>query len=163
CCEPGEAPWPRSPTTLSASTSGGPRSSRRWPSRSGTGSRTRGAPRLRPHRLLACGHRFALTADHLEVQAAGAHQLLLRSAFDNAAGFHGHDEVGMGDGREAVGDDEAGSPLEQVLHGLLDELLALGVEIAGRLVEDQDLRCRQDGAGDGQALALSARELDAAL
>jgi hypothetical protein len=37
------------------------------------------------------------------------------------------------------------------------------VEVAGRLVEDQDLRRGQDGARNGEPLLLSARQLDAAL
>ena len=46
---------------------------------------------------------------------------------------------------------------------LLDQPLALGVEIAGGLVEDEDARIGQDGPGDGQALALAAAEPHASL
>ena len=45
----------------------------------------------------------------------------------------------------------------------LDDLLALGVERRGRLVEDQDARIADQRAGDGDALALAAREVGAAL
>ena len=41
--------------------------------------------------------------------------------------------------------------------------LGFGVEAGGGFVEDQDARVGQDGAGDGDALALAAGELDAAL
>ena len=41
--------------------------------------------------------------------------------------------------------------------------LGLDVERAGRLVEDQDRRVLEDGAGDGEALALAARQRGAAL
>ncbi len=43
-------------------------------------------------------------------------------------------------------------------HVLLDDALALVVERAGRLVEDQDARIGDQGAGDGDALALAARQ-----
>ena len=45
----------------------------------------------------------------------------------------------------------------------LHQRLALGVERAGRLVEQQDRRVAQDGAGDGDALALAAGQRHAAL
>ena len=50
-------------------------------------------------------------------------------------------------------------PLERVLH----HLLALGVQRAGGLVEQQQRRAAQDGARDGDALALAAGEPHAAL
>ena len=49
--------------------------------------------------------------------------------------------------------------VERVLH----EAFALAVERAGGLVEDEDGRVFQDGAGDGDALALAAGEFHAAL
>ena len=52
---------------------------------------------------------------------------------------------------------------EQRGHRPLDQLLALRVEIARRLVEDQDLRRREDRARDREPLLLPARELHAAL
>ena len=45
----------------------------------------------------------------------------------------------------------------------LDDALALVVERAGRLVEDQDARIGDQRAGDGDALALAARKAAAAL
>ena len=82
---------------------------------------------------------------------------------DDAAVFHQQDQVGAADGGEAVGDDERGSPGEQRGHRRLNELLAFRVEVARGLVENQDLRRRQDRPGNGQALLLAAGELDAAL
>ena len=45
----------------------------------------------------------------------------------------------------------------------LDLLLGVGVERRGRLVEDQDRRRLEDGAGDRHALLLAARQLQPAL
>ena len=44
------------------------------------------------------------------------------------------------------------------LHVLLDDALALIIERAGRLVEDQDARIDDQRAGDRDALALPAGE-----
>ena len=54
-------------------------------------------------------------------------------------------------------------PFEQAIERLLHEVLALGVERARGLVEDEDARILQDGARDGDALLLPAGELHAAL
>ena len=50
-----------------------------------------------------------------------------------------------------------------VVERLLDRRLGAAVERAGRLVEDQDRRVLEQGAGDGDALLLAAGELEAAL
>ena len=62
-----------------------------------------------------------------------------------------------------MGDDEGGAALHQVAEAGLDHGLGFGVQGAGGLVEDEDARVGKDGAGDGEALALAAGELDAAL
>jgi hypothetical protein len=55
-----------------------------------------------------------------------------------------------------VGDDERRSAGEQRGHRRLNQLLAFRVQIAGGLVEDEDLRRRQDRPRDGQPLLLTA-------
>ena len=56
-----------------------------------------------------------------------------------------------------------GAPLGDVVERLLDRRLGAAVERAGRLVEDQDRRVLEQGAGDGDALLLAARKLEPAL
>ena len=67
------------------------------------------------------------------------------------------------DRRQPMGDDERGAALHQPVERRLHQRLALRVERGGRLVEQQDRRVLQDGAGDGEALALAAGQRDAAL
>ena len=74
-----------------------------------------------------------------------------------------HDAIGALDGRQAMGDHDGGAPAHQRLERSLHRALALGVERRGRLVEQQDGRVLEDGARDGQALALPAGELGAVL
>ena len=46
---------------------------------------------------------------------------------------------------------------------VLHQRFALGIERGGRLVEQEQRRLAQNGARDGDALALAARQRDAAL
>ena len=54
-------------------------------------------------------------------------------------------------------------PSHDRLEGLLDQQLRLGVDVRGGLVEDQDARVAQDGAGERDALPLAAARARAAL
>src|SRR5688572_20807232 len=81
-----------------------------------------------------------LALDHGGVLLAGRHQRLVRAPFDDASVLHQEDEIGPADRGQAVGDDEGRPAREERRHGRLNQLLALGVEIAGGLVENQDLR-----------------------
>ena len=54
-------------------------------------------------------------------------------------------------------------PAAERLQAVLDQRLALAVEARRRLVEDQNPRIGEDGAGDRHALPLPARQLDPAL
>src|SRR5207249_5435683 len=71
---------------------------------------------------------------------------------------HDHDFVRVEHGGQAVSDHDRRRPLDHSVDGLLDQALGLAVERAGGLVEDQDLWVRDDRAGDGDTLALSARQ-----
>ena len=62
-----------------------------------------------------------------------------------------------------MGDDDDGAALGHRAQVGLDDLLALGIERGGRLVEDQDARLGDERAGDREPLALAARQIGAAL
>ena len=106
-------------------------------------------------------------------QAAGAQQrgeaaivggkLVEPAGFDDAALVHEDDAVGVAHGGEPVRDDEGGAAIAQLVDRQLDALLGFDVERAGRFVEHQDRRILEDRAGDGDALALAAGKLRAAL
>jgi hypothetical protein len=66
------------------------------------------------------------------------------------------------DGGKAVRNDDAGAARDEVIERVLDEALAFGVEAGGGLVEDEDGGVLDDGAGDGEALALAAGKACAA-
>ena len=57
-----------------------------------------------------------------------------------------------------MGDDDDRPALGDLLHVTLDHPLALVIERAGGLIEDQDARIHCQCASDGNALSLSARK-----
>src|SRR5439155_1597431 len=87
----------------------------------------------------------------------------MSAALDDAAILDQKDQVRAAHSGQPVRDHEGGSAREQRGHRRLNELLALGIQVARGLVENQDLGRRQDRPGNGQALLLAAREFDAAL
>ena len=62
-----------------------------------------------------------------------------------------------------MGDGDGGAAGHQAVQGVLHDAFGFGVQRGGGLVQDQDRRVLEDGAGDGQALALSAGELGPAV
>ena len=79
-----------------------------------------------------------------------------------APGLHDDDPVRVAHRREAVRDDEGGAAAHQARMAPLDEALGFRIERARRLVEEQDRRVLEEGAGERDALALAAGEPAAA-
>ena len=71
--------------------------------------------------------------------------------------------VGVFDRAETVGDRDDGEAIAEAIKRLLNEPLALVVEGGGGFIEDKDRRVAQDGACDGDPLALTAGKRGAAL
>ena len=63
------------------------------------------------------------------------------------------------DGGEAVGDGDGGPPLLSSVQRVLDNLLALGVQGGGGLVQQQDGGVAEHGTGDGHPLLLATGQL----
>ena len=126
---------------------------------SGVEVRRRSRRRLASHGLVE-----GLQGGEAPVDAVLAgHQLVVGPHLGDAAAVDHHDAVGVPHRRQAMGDDQGRATLHQLGQRLLDQELALGVEVGGGLVQDQDGRILQEGARDREALALAAGELHAAL
>ncbi len=82
---------------------------------------------------------------------------------DDVAGVDNEDLVGVLDGAEAVGNDEAGLALHQAPDGLLYLALGVGVHVAGCFVEDQHVGVVEHGAGNGEELFLALGDVAAVL
>ena len=90
------------------------------------------------------------------------HQFIVVANFDNPATIHDDQSVGFAQRAQAVGDGNCGAALDQIVERLLDFLLGLGIDGRSGFIEDQDARVDQQGAGDGDALALTAGQALAA-
>jgi len=78
---------------------------------------------------------------------------------DDVAVFHHQNPVGIADGGKPVRDDEAGAPLHQLLGGFLDEHFGVRIHGTRRLIENQDFRVGEQGAGNREQLHLPLREI----
>ena len=58
---------------------------------------------------------------------------------------------GPGDDLGSVGDHEDASVATEILEGVEDDRLGLGVEVGGRLVEQDHGSVGDDGAGEGES------------
>ena len=82
---------------------------------------------------------------------------------DDAAVAQQDDAVGQRDGGRPVGDDDRGAAPHDLGEGVADLVLLGGVDRRGGVVEDQHPGVGEDRPGDGDALALPAREREAPL
>ena len=76
--------------------------------------------------------------------------------------FQDHDLVGIADGREAMGNDNGGTPLQDALQRTLDEHFRVRVDICRGLVQDEDTGIADNGAGEAEQLPLANAEVHAA-
>ena len=97
------------------------------------------------------------------VKAASGKELGVAAAFGDAATFEDENLVGVADGREAVGYDEACAVFHEAVECLLDEALGGGVHAGCGFVEDEDGRIFKEGACDREALFFPDTEFDSAL
>src|SRR5579883_1796948 len=97
------------------------------------------------------------------VMAAAAQELVMAPDLDDASTLKHDDPIGRAYRTQPVGDDDRCTPLEKQAESLLDPNLGLGVDVRGRLIQNQDARIGQERAGKGEELALTSREIGAAL
>ena len=72
------------------------------------------------------------------------------------------DTIGALHGRQAVRNDQRGVLAGEALDGIGNQHFAFGVESAGGFIKQQHRAVRENGAGDGDALPLTARQTHAA-
>lgn len=108
-------------------------------------------------RLVSLLSHQVLRLDEPGVGAAALDQLPMRAALDLLALGDDDDVVGTTHSRQPVRNHHHGAALGHVVEGCLHNLLGVGVERARRLIQQQHLGVRDDGAGDDDALLLPAR------
>src|ERR1700712_4397541 len=105
---------------------------------------------------------LSLDGPHPGIKAARGQQAAVGAALGDLPILENQDLVGIDDRGKTVGDHQRRAVGGDRAQGGLDLLLGMGVERAGRLVEDQDSRILQDRAGNGDALLLASRQFQAA-
>ena len=93
------------------------------------------------------------------IQRAAAQQFFLCTTVCNTPFLQHHDLIRVLDSGKPVGDDQQRFPLGKRHNGALNLIFILGISESGRLVQNYNGGVLQNGAGDGDALALSAGEL----
>src|SRR5271165_7462790 len=95
--------------------------------------------------------------------AAGVQQLRMRSLLHDASALEHDQPIHARDGREPMRNGNDGLAGHEGAQARLNGGFHLAVERGSSLIEHQDWRILEDDACNGDALALPARELDAAL
>ena len=88
-------------------------------------------------------------------------ELFVATGLQDFAFAEQEEDVAVADGAQAVSDHDRSAALHCPVQSLLHDLLAVLIKSGGGLVEDEDLGVLDEGAGDGDALLLAARELAA--
>ena len=87
----------------------------------------------------------------------------MRSLLDQSALVENDDSVGVAKRRESVSDGQGRTATDQHFERLLDTLLGLGVDVAGRFVEHQNFRVIQQRSCNRQSLLFPPRQSRAIL
>lgn len=98
---------------------------------------------------------FELERVEFGVQGTVLQKLFVGALADDFAISHDNNPVCGEYGGEAMSDDNAGSPLHEVVQSLLDDALGFSVQSRSGFVQDQKRRVLHDGPGNGQTLFLS--------
>ena len=86
------------------------------------------------------------------------HQLIMRSEFDDPAGFEHRDLIRVANCAQAMRDDQRRAALHQPPHGFENRLFGNGIQRRGWLIENQNRGVFQECASDREALFLAARQ-----
>src|SRR5262245_15383215 len=97
-------------------------------------------------------------AVQLGIVTAGGDEIVVRTELREPAVVHDADAVGASRGRQPVRDDDRRTPRHEVLERTLYRMLGTGIEVRRRLVEDEDGRVGQRGAGERNELPLPRRK-----
>src|SRR5690606_4662278 len=99
---------------------------------------------------------LALEIPHLGIAPVLFHQLGVTPALNDGALLHDEYEVCVHNGGQAMGDDQRRPALRQALQLFLYRLFRMAVQGRGRLIENEQRRILENGAGNGDTLALPA-------
>ena len=90
---------------------------------------------------------------------SGNHQLFRCSLLDDGSTVEDDDAIDIGDGGDAVGDDQGGTIFHQARQRIADLPIGCEIEMRHPLVEDQQLWIAHQRSGDPHPLTLACRQL----
>ena len=90
------------------------------------------------------------------VRVAVAPEMLVRALRFELTVPEDQHNVGVSNGRQTVGDDEARAALDHLVKRELDQPFAFVIEVTGRFIKDQNTGIAHGGASDAEALPLAA-------
>lgn len=108
--------------------------------------------------LHAPAEAFLLNGIQSLIESVFFHQRSVGALLHKFAVFQHKDLVGVCHGAEAVGDHHDGFSFHKFCKGFLHEHFVFRIEGRGGFVQQNDRRIFEQGAGDGNALALAARQ-----
>ena len=108
------------------------------------------------------GRLFELNAVQAAVEFRPPQQLVVRADVENPPALHHHDPIGQGQGGHAMRDDDGRAVADELFQHFVDQLLAFQIDLARRLVQNQQAGIPQDRPGQGDPLPLTPREQAAA-
>src|SRR5712691_3679715 len=97
------------------------------------------------------------------VDALACEEFGMFAHFYDASVLQHHDLVGIADGREAMGNHNGSTSLQDALQGTLDEHFRVGVDIRCGLVQDEDTGIADNGAGEAEQLSLANAQVHTTL
>ena len=97
-----------------------------------------------------------LQAEERGVAATAPQQIVMQAALDDLAALDHQNGVGVHDGVQAVGDDDGGAVLAEMLDRLLHGFFGFRIQRRSGLVEQDDRRVLEQRPGYCDALALAA-------
>lgn len=89
------------------------------------------------------------------VRATLGNETKMCALLDDATLAHDHDVIGLPDRCQLMSNDDGGPALRSSIQRLLHDAFSMRIERTSRLVQQQNLRFRGDGSGDGDALLLA--------
>lgn len=98
-----------------------------------------------------------LLAGEMEIETASCHELIVGGRSRQFPFLQDDDHVGLANGAQTMRDNNACPPDHHAAEIVLDGAFGLGIERAGRLVENEDRRVCVECTRDGNTLFLSAR------
>lgn len=87
----------------------------------------------------------------------------MSASFDNLSLLDDDDTISFLDGRQTMSDGDGGAVLRNSVECSLDDSFATDIDGTCSFVKDENLGFSDDGSCDGNALALAARKLSAAV